>query len=107
MAQQRRCRRCSTVYDGDGYSCPYCRSQLSSSGSGSWSCAFCGGGGCRQCSGEPNPRIDGGPLSTCAGWIGAFVVAILLAPVIMKLTHGNPLEGLFDWLGSLKAPGSH
>jgi hypothetical protein len=45
-------------------------------------------------------------LSSCGSWIGAFVVAMLLVPLIMQVAHGNPLAGVFHWLSSLKAPGS-
>jgi hypothetical protein len=96
MAEVRRCNRCSDVYYGDGYLCPRCWVA-----SNEQRCNWCSGAGCPECRGEP-----GCCLSGCAGWIGALVVAMLLAPVIMHLTGGNPLEGLVDWLNSSNHPGN-
>jgi hypothetical protein len=104
MSAQRRCLRCSIVYKGDAYSCPRCGGGPGRIGS----CKHCGGPGCVECGRPPNPRIDGGCFSacasSCAGWIGAFVVALLLVPVIMWLAGGNPLQPLVDWLNSPKSP---
>ncbi|MFF4396435.1 hypothetical protein [Streptomyces sp. NPDC001480] len=99
MSAQRRCRRCSHVYGG--YACPHCPPTQ-------WRwCAYCQGTGCHACGRVPDPPVGlGCCLASCGSWIGVFVIAILLMPLITMVAHGNPLAGILHWLSNLKAPGS-
>ncbi|MFF7329702.1 hypothetical protein [Streptomyces sp. NPDC008150] len=69
-------------------------------------CKHCGGWGCEHCGQPTSKRKSKSGLSGCGEWIVIFIIAAVLAPVIMG-KWGNPLDSFFHWLGNLKAPGSH